>query len=324
MRYPFLLRMLLALLAALSLLVTACGSDGDTTGTAQAVSTHNKNASQKNAERQAHKDEVKGQPDNPEDHHQVEETTDYEPNPKGNHTNHDSHNHSPMEVTYEPVPTIALATHLDPMSGVNVEIITTGFTLAPERASTAAVDGEGHFHLYVDGVKHRRLYSHWAHVDLTDPGDYEIMVELSANNHSPLTHNGQKLEATSVITIPDANHKDVAEDHSHDHDHDHMHNDDETSSSTADTENADTTIQLQLEDGKPTNGIQRHRIQANDTIEVTVTADTTDELHIHGYDIVIPFSPNTAGVAMFEANIPGTFEVETHSQNNLVMELEVR
>ncbi len=210
-----------------------------------------------------------------------------------------SHDHATlMEVDYEPVPTIELRTHLDPKSGVNLEVITTGFTLAPERASTEPIDGEGHFHIYVDGVKLRRLYAHWAHVDLQTPGDYEIRVEMSANDHAALAVDGVKLDATAIVTIPGP-------------------------SEGVDAV-PDTTIEVEVAGGKPVNGVQRFQIDARDIVTIIVNGDTTDELHIHGYDLVVGFAPGQPGTITFEADIPGIFEAETHHNGDLVMELEVR
>ncbi len=238
------------------------------------------------------------------------------------------HDHATlMEVAYEPVPTIELNTHLDPKSGVNLEVITTGFTLAPQRASTDPVDGEGHFHIYVDGVKLRRLYAHWAHVDLKEPGDYEIRVELSANNHAALAVNGVKLDATAIVTIPGGE--------------DSPEPTEEPTPTLAPTPeptpeltlepmvgasptpDAGTTIELEVAGGKPVDGVQRYRIDAGDDVTIVVNGDTTDELHIHGYDLVVPFAPGQPGTITFEADIPGIFEVETHHHGDLVMELQV-
>ncbi len=263
---------LIGLMAILGLLATACGNDDDSASyppTTESTVDHSEDTAMEGA-------------DDGHDH---------------------DHDHATlMEVDYEPVPTIELRTHLDPASGVNLEVITTGFTLAPERASTDPVDGEGHFHIYVDGVKLRRLYAHWAHVDLKAPGDYEIRVELSANNHAALAVNGVKLDATAVVTIPGA-----AEDS------EPMEMDDSVG----------TTIELEVAGGKPVDGVQRHRIDAGDDVTIIVTGDTADELHIHGYDLVVPFAPGQPGSITFEANIPGIFEVETHQRGDLVIELQV-
>ncbi len=266
-------RLLVVLLGAICLLATACDSNNghDSTTTPSTVSSR----------------------DHGTDHdHSTTNTTETE-------NGHD--HHTLMEVDYEPVPTIELKTHLDPKSGINLEVITTGFELAPERASTEPTNGEGHFHIYVDGVKLRRLYAHWAHVDLKTPGEYEIRVELSANNHSPLAVNGKRLDATAMVTIPD------------------------TGNSTDQTQTGEgTTIEVEVAGGKPVSGVKRHRIEVGSTVTITVNGDTNDELHIHGYDLEVGFSPNQPGSITFEADIPGIFEAETHHHGDPVMELEVR
>ena len=89
------------------------------------------------------------------------------------------------------------------------------------------------------------------------------------------------------------------------------------------TPDAGTTIEVEVAGGKPVGGVERHRVDARESVTITVVGDTTDELHIHGYDLVVPFSPGQPGNITFEANIPGIFEVETHHHGDLVMELQV-
>ena len=85
-----------------------------------------------------------------------------------------------------------------------------------------------------------------------------------------------------------------------------------------------TTIEVEVAGGKPVGGVQRHRIDARDTVTLTVIGDSADELHIHGYNLEVSFAPGQPGTITFEANIPGIFEAETHHHGDLVMELEVR
>ena len=90
------------------------------------------------------------------------------------------------------------------------------------------------------------------------------------------------------------------------------------------TADVGTTIEVEVSGGKPVDGVQRHRIEARETVTITVSGDTTDELHIHGYDLLVRFAPGQPGTITFEANIPGIFEAETHHRGDLVLELEVR
>ncbi|MDE0496876.1 MAG: hypothetical protein OXH86_05950 [Acidimicrobiaceae bacterium] len=100
------------------------------------------------------------------------------------------------------VPTVALEVTPDPASGWNVQIALGNFRLAPERASTDHVEGEGHMHMYIDGAKVNRLYGLWYHLGHLEPGEREIRVELSANDHATLTHNGEPIDATVIVTVP--------------------------------------------------------------------------------------------------------------------------
>lgn len=130
------------------------------------------------------------------------------------------------------VPTVDAIIHEDPKGGYNVQIVTTNFTFAPERASTEHVFGEGHAHIYVDGVKINRVYGEWYHLaSLGNAGEHTIKVELSANDHSTYAHNGVKIEDTeTVMTAGDAmmHHEDDGHDHEGDsmeHDSMEMHSD---------------------------------------------------------------------------------------------------
>lgn len=116
-----------------------------------------------------------------------------------------SHDHGEgIEVGGEDViPTIALTAEPDSKSGVNLRIETTGFTFAPERASTEHVAGEGHAHVYVDGEKHGRVYGEWYHLDGIEPGEHEISVDLNANSHAPLLVDGEKIEDSVTVDVPE-------------------------------------------------------------------------------------------------------------------------
>lgn len=83
------------------------------------------------------------------------------------------------------------------------------------------------------------------------------------------------------------------------------------------------TIEVEVSGGKPVGGVQRHRVDAGNDVTITVSGDTTDELHIHGYNLVVSFAPGQPGTITFEASIPGVFEAETHHHGDLVMELQV-
>jgi len=85
--------------------------------------------------------------------------------------------------------------------GVNLHIMTENFRFAPEHVNGDHVPGEGHAHVYVDGVKVLRTYSPFAHVAGIVPGETEIRVTLNANSHEQLATDGTPVEATETVMV---------------------------------------------------------------------------------------------------------------------------
>ena len=97
---------------------------------------------------------------------------------------------------------VAVTAEVDPIDGINVHIIPTGFVFAPERVNQADVDGEGHAHVYVDGEKVGRAYGEWFHLKGVAPGDREIRVTLQTNGHSEYVVDGQPVQAVTSVSVP--------------------------------------------------------------------------------------------------------------------------
>ena len=115
----------------------------------------------------------------------------------------DGHTHDDVvEWTLDELPTITVDAQVDPIHGVNLQVTTTNFIVAPESASGDVVQGEGHFHVYVDGVKTSRFYTDWYHLPGISAGEHTIEVELSANDHSPYGINGHRIFASDTIVVP--------------------------------------------------------------------------------------------------------------------------
>lgn len=96
-------------------------------------------------------------------------------------------------------PTLAIMVHEDPMSGWNLQITTENFTFSPENASLAHIDGEGHTHVYINGVKLGRFYGPWVHLDGLPEGEVTVEVTLNANDHRALTVDDVALSQTLTI-----------------------------------------------------------------------------------------------------------------------------
>ncbi|SFD64435.1 hypothetical protein [Roseivivax sediminis] len=92
---------------------------------------------------------------------------------------------------------LTLSASRDPDSGWNLHIATDGFSFAPERASGDHVPGEGHAHVYVDGVKIARVYSPWVHLDASEGA--RVTVTLNANDHRVLAADGEALSESVTL-----------------------------------------------------------------------------------------------------------------------------
>lgn len=111
------------------------------------------------------------------------------------HAAHAAHE-TPLDLPAADAPTLAVTLH--PESGaVGLELTVTDFAFAPQHANGAHVPGEGHAHVYADGVKLGRIYAPWSHWAVPD-GARKITVALYANDHRPLTVAGSRV----AVTLP--------------------------------------------------------------------------------------------------------------------------
>ncbi len=118
----------------------------------------------------------------------------------------DEHDHgSVLEVPEGmAVPAIEISAEADTVSGHNLMIELTDFSISPENASTDPVDGEGHLHLYINGERQMRFYNTALHLSGLPEGEHEVEVEISANNHSAYGVDGEPIRATTTISVGEA------------------------------------------------------------------------------------------------------------------------
>jgi hypothetical protein len=90
----------------------------------------------------------------------------------------------------------------DDKSGANLSIATTGLTFAPDKVDQPHVPGEGHAHVYVDGVKLGRVFANDHYISDLKPGERTIRITLNANSHEQFARGGQPVEATTTVVIP--------------------------------------------------------------------------------------------------------------------------
>ena len=91
----------------------------------------------------------------------------------------------------------------------------------------------------------------------------------------------------------------------------------------ADIADAEQTISVEVAGGAPVGGHQRVEVDLGSLVAVTVTADTAEEVHVHGYDILRAVSDGHPAHFAFTAEIPGVFEVELEGSGRLLLQLEI-
>ena len=82
-------------------------------------------------------------------------------------------------------------------------------------------------------------------------------------------------------------------------------------------------IEVEYAGGGVVGGVGRSSIGRGDAVELRVTADVVDEVHVHGYDLFADVAPGSPATISFVADIPGVWEVELEGAGALLVELEV-
>ena len=82
-------------------------------------------------------------------------------------------------------------------------------------------------------------------------------------------------------------------------------------------------IDLTITDGAVEGGVARHEVRLHEVVVIRVTSDEAEEVHVHGYDLVLDVTPGEPAELTFAADIPGVFEVELEGSGRKVAELQV-
>lgn len=107
-----------------------------------------------------------------------------------------------LDVATSAAPELTIeSTRISGGNNVDLNVSWENFTMAPENADKEHAEGEGHLHVYVDGHKIGRMYSEWYHVYALDPGEHEIEVTATTNDHRLYTTGGEEVAATTSVTI---------------------------------------------------------------------------------------------------------------------------
>jgi hypothetical protein len=78
-----------------------------------------------------------------------------------------------------------------------------------------------------------------------------------------------------------------------------------------------------VKNGKPVGGIRDLTYNVDDRIRFRVDSDVSDEVHVHGYDIMKDVRAGGSVSFDFPANLEGVFEAELESRKEQIIELRV-
>ena len=80
---------------------------------------------------------------------------------------------------------------------------------------------------------------------------------------------------------------------------------------------------LSIEDGELVGGVRREQVSVGEKITINAIGGGTEQIHIHGYDLYLELE-NGEGSIVFDALLPGRFEIEFEESGRLVIELTVK
>lgn len=85
----------------------------------------------------------------------------------------------------------------------------------------------------------------------------------------------------------------------------------------------DHRIDIAVRGGEPKGGVRTEAVEVGARVVLVITSDIADEVHVHGYDLVVALGPGEPTTLTFAADKPGIWEVELHDAGNLLLELQV-
>lgn len=79
-------------------------------------------------------------------------------------------------------------------------------------------------------------------------------------------------------------------------------------------------IVLKFDDGALVGGVRREAVDLGSSVTFVVEGDLREQIHVHGYDLYVEPGDSTL---VFDALIPGRFEIELETSGQLLVELTV-
>lgn len=152
------------------------------------------------------------------------------------------------------------------------------------------VPGLGHTHVFIDGRLHQMAYRADVALGELEPGSHHIEVTLASADHADYLLDGEPLSAMAMVEV------------------------------AGEIAAPDLSITVGYAAGEIEIAADRFEVARYDIVEITVTSDVAEEVHVHGYNIRHDVAAGTRDPLRFKADIPGVFEIEfEHSRRSLLM-----
>jgi hypothetical protein len=190
-------------------------------------------------------------------------------------------------------PVVEVAVSGDAGSGWDVVATIDGDFTFTDLETTTPVNGQGHVHFVLDGRILAMAYEPTMHIDELAPGEHTIEVTLASNDHADYVIEGEVIGGAAHVTVE------------------------------GEAQPADITIEAEVAGGALTEELGRMAVSLGSIVELKVTSDVADELHVHGYEVMADAASGEETILRFTADIPGVFEIELESSQILIVTLEV-
>ncbi len=82
-------------------------------------------------------------------------------------------------------------------------------------------------------------------------------------------------------------------------------------------------VEVAFARGAVVGGVSRYAVPVGSRVELVVSSDVADEVHLHGYDRVSFVAPGATTTFRFVADLPGVFEVELEQSGAPLAQLKV-
>ena len=83
-------------------------------------------------------------------------------------------------------------------------------------------------------------------------------------------------------------------------------------------------IAISFADGKANPGEKRVTVRRGNRVDLKVTSDVSDEVHVHGYDRFTDLKADATTTLSFKASKAGLYEVEAEEAGTVLVQLLVK